>query len=222
MKRFLVCLLALMMLSATALGHAEDLGVQIIGGSDFVAEPVSLDDMQLEQTYTIDGYAKVAPLKFEFWDAFDQYEKDFAGNNSEGGTRGINRWMRGNSIHYKYICPKHSGTDADFAMLQIDVTNLQKSDVDFTQEAEVKVIYDNDYEFAGWVRMFNYNYDSHDGNNTLVRPALDPANSEPTAMMYTTHMVFGCTLPNAVVEGKEPLRMEIKLGDNELTYHIRK
>ena len=41
-------------------------------------------------------------------------------------------------------------------------------------------------------------------------------------MMYTGIFVFGCTLPNSVVESKAPLRIEINLGGNELTYNIRK
>ena len=62
----------------------------------------------------------------------------------------------------------------------------------------------------------------YNANKTLIRSVLDPEDAELTSMMYTCHIVFGCTLPNAVVQGKEPLRMEIKLGDNDLTYHIRK
>lgn len=40
--------------------------------------------------------------------------------------------------------------------------------------------------------------------------------------MYTGHYAFGCTLPNAVVNSKKPLRMVITIDGNELTYNIRK
>ena len=216
-------LMALMMLGAIA--SAEDLSVQVIGGSSFTAETVSLDDMKLEQSYTIDGYAKVSPLTWRFDDFFYQYEKDHAGDNIEGGEQGKNPWYYNSHAiprYFKWINIMNSGTNADFALLEVDVTNLAKTDVDFTQQAEVKIVYNDDYEFAGWVRMFNTDYDITDGNKALVRTTLDPDNSEPTAMMYTAHLIFGATLPNAVVEDKAPLRMEINLGGNELTYHIRK
>ena len=213
-------LMALMMLGAIA--SAEDLGVQMIGGSSFVAETVNLDDMKLEQVYKIEGYAKIEPLAWKFDDFFYQYVKDHAGDNSHGGEKGKNPWAEMGGWYYKWINIMNSGTSAEFAWLEVDVTNLAKTDVDFTQQVEVKVVYDDDYEFAGWVRMINYDYDTYDGNGALVRTTLNPDNSESIDMMYTAHLVFGATLPNAVVEDKAPLRMEIKLGENELTYHIRK
>lgn len=224
MKKFFASVLAVIMIASLGSACAEDLGIQMIGGSDFVAETVSLDDMKLEQVYTIDGYAKVAPLVWKFDDFFYQYEKEHSGDNSEGGEKGKNPWYYNSALahYFKWINIMDSGTNADFAWFEVDVTNLAKADVDFTQQAEVKIVYDDDYEFAGWVRMFNYDYDVIDGNKALVRTTLDPDNSEPTAMLYTAHLVFGATLPNAVVEDKAPLRMEINLGGNELTYHIRK
>ena len=117
----------------------------------------------------------------------------------------------------------------------MDVTNRQKKAVNFIEEASVKIIYQDEYEFTGWVRQIdpdvmsksetNYgtsrlNGDKNDYPNVVV---LNPAKTHPIDMMYTGHYVFGCTIPNFVVEDKKsPLRMEIKLGDSELTYHIIK
>ena len=223
MKKLLVFVLALsLLLGATAL--AEDLGIQVIGGPNANVETLSLDDMKLEQTYTIDGYARIKPTVWNFTDFFYQYAKDKAGDNTDnGGKAGVNPWATPYvGGYYKNINIMKSGANAEFACLEMDVTNLGKEGVDFTQQATVKLIFAEEYEFAGWVRMHNYDYDTHDHNKYLVRAAIDPANSEETEMMYTCHMVFGCTLPNAVVEGKEPLQMIITLGGNELTYNIRK
>ena len=40
--------------------------------------------------------------------------------------------------------------------------------------------------------------------------------------MYEGHYLFGCKLPNAVVNGSEPLSMKITMDGNEFTYHMRK
>ena len=120
-----------------------------------------------------------------------------------------------------------SGTSADFAWLIINITNMQKQEAFFLKDASVKVVFNDDYEYAGWIRQFNYDYNKavfradYDGvyANAAV---LDPANEEAVGMLYTGTYAIGCTLPNVVVEGKAPLRVIITLGANELTYNIRK
>lgn len=225
MKKLVALFLMLALMLGMSAMAEDDLGVQVIGGPDVAAVADNLDDMKLESTYTIDGFARVKPVSFEIIDEFKQYAKDKAGDNSEGGSWGTNAWARvsyGTNYYYKNILYKRAGANAEFAWLLMDVTNLAKGPVDLTQDVTVRVFFDEEYEFSGWVRMFNYDYDVYNGNKELIRTVLDPANSEETGMMYTCHMVFGCTLPNAVVEGKEPLRMEITMGDSVMTYHIRK
>ena len=51
---------------------------------------------------------------------------------------------------------------------------------------------------------------------------IDPADNFEIDPMYSGHYVFGCTLPNAVVNSEKPLRMVITIDGNELTYNIRK
>lgn len=239
MKKLLAALLLAAMLLTSA-AFAEDLGVQIIGEENKASDELMLDDMKLGQSYRIDGYAIVEPLAFDYYDCFAQYELDFPGDNSHGndhsGDSAVVYWDSG-SWYYPHACWNDSSTNADFAWLTIDLTNLRKSDVKFMEEITVKVIYDDEYEYAGWVRQFNHNYftpvyrKAHEGKYYVVESdekfeytdfALDPANEEAVGQMYTGSYVFGCTLPNAVVNGKEPLRMEIKLGNSELTYNIRK
>ena len=204
MKKLISMLVTLMLLATFAC--AEDLQVQIIGGEDVPQMFLDIDDMQLGQTYEIDGYARITPVSFTFADGFLEYALDFKGDNTSEGDK---------------ILLMESGTSAEFAELFIDCTNLMKENIDFTTQAKVTAVFDDDYEFAGWVRMFNYDYDMYDRYGEPIHVALNPENSEETSMMYTAHLLIGCTLPTAVVEGTEPLRIVIGLGGNELTYNIR-
>ena len=235
MKHLTVLLMIVMRLGGTV--YAEDLQVQIIGGEDVPQATLDLDDMQLGQTYEIDGYARIMPVSFEYKDIFPQYSAGNAGNNEYRNRRDhenvTGKVCYSNSYYVPYyyeIYWQNSGTNADFAWLLMDVTNMQKEPTSFMQETSVKVVFDEEYEYAGWVRQFNYDYDStreiegEEGVETygsFIRAALDPADEQPIDMVYTGHYVFGCTLPTAVVNGSEPLSMVIDLGGNELTYNIR-
>lgn len=228
--RKLVALGLMVLLVVSAMpALAEDLGVQVIGGKNTVMETLTLDDMKLEQLYTIEGYARITLTLFEFRNSFIQYSKDKNGNNKVLNSYYhdvTDKLNYSGSDYYEHIYWKDSGKNAEFAWLTMDIVNMQKEPQLFMQNMTVKVVFDDEYEYAGWVRQFNYDYDTSRKNEgtygTFIRAALDPGNEEPIDIVYTGHYVFGCTLPNVVVEGKEPLRMEIKLGDNDLTYHIRK
>lgn len=237
----IVALLLAMIVASLPFAVAEDLGIQLIGPDDREMETVSLDDMQLGMSYRIDGYAVVNPLLFEFYDCFAQYVKDMPGDNSTDYN-----WQGGSSLVYRgggdyYLRNAYwndSGANAEYAWLVLDITNLRKTDVKFMEEASVKVIYDDEYEYTGWTRQMNHDYRtklyrryydgkyyiavSGDKDSQLSDIVLDPANEESIGMMYTGTYVIGCTLPNAVVNSKAPLRIEIQLGSNELTYNIRK
>lgn len=230
MKKLFLMLVAMAAIVAfAAVAGADDLGVQIIGSQSGAMETLSLDDLKTGQVYSIDGYGVLEPKSFSVVDSFAQYQKGNAGNNRTGtGSMDSSRvFIKPGAVSfYMSMEWKDSGESADFLWLVMDITNLQKVSKSFIQESAVKVVFKDDYEFGGWVRQFNYDY------NTLVHriekegfasPAvLDPSDEEPIGMLYAGSYVFGCTLPNYVFQGSEPLRMEIKLGDNELTYHIRK
>ncbi len=235
MKRILSVLLVLSMLLPASAALAEDLGVQVIGGKNGNTETSSIDDMKIGSAYTIDGYAKVLPVEYLVVDYFGQFNKD-ADYNSVNDTHKDNssvyyqeHSLKGDwAYRYKQATWQNSGLNAEFIWLKMDVTNLQKKSVPFMEEATVKVVYADEYEFAGWIRQINYDYNTHcyrygsdtTGGGTVV---MNPGNEEPIDMMYTGTYVFGCTLPNSVIEDKtSPLRVEIKLGGNDLTYHIRK
>lgn len=247
MKKFLGLFLVLIMLFIASAGLADDLAIKIIGGENTAMEAVSLDDLQLGTAYTIDGYAVISPKEFIIADCFAQFGKD--GNYGVHQAASLSHPEKEPSIVYSYADSKFnkeqwrysdahwidSGKTAEFLWFIIDITNLQKVDIEFIEQATVKVVYNDDYEFGGWVRQINYdNLEDVYSNGGISRfnqekgtypmtIVMHPETVAPVAMMYSSSYVFGCTLPNYVIEDKDsPLRIEIQLGNNDLTHHIRK
>lgn len=244
-KLWVLAVLALLLVCATA--AAEDLGIQIIR-PDAERTAMSLEDMQLGTEYALDGYAVVKLREAKIVDSFAQFgeEGDYSVHqkNPYDGKSDTSyatvfahseSKLQMNSWSYVDAAWMDSGESADFFWLLTDVTNLQKKSVNFVEEATVKVVYQDDYEFNGWIRQIvydhmeyqngdrglsRYGYDKADYPNEIV---MNPAMTESVDVMYTGTYAFGCTLPNYVVEDKKsPLRIEISMGGNELTYHIRK
>lgn len=230
MKKLFFMLIAMVTIVAfAAVADADDLGVQIIGSQSNAMETLTLDDMKTGQIYSIDGYGILEPKSFSVVDSFAQYQKGKAGDNrtGTGSMDASHAFIKPDAVSfYMSMEWKDSGESADFLWLVMDITNLQKTSKSYIQESAVKVVFNDDYEFSGWVRQFNYDYNTfvhRREKDRFASPAvLDPSDEEPIGMLYAGSYVFGCTVPNYVLQGKEPLRMEIKIGDNELTYNIRK
>ena len=238
-KLIAIIVLMIMLLGVTAM--AEDLGVHVIN-PNANAQPLTLDDLKLGAIYTLDEYAEITPVEFQVVDFFAQFKKD-ANYSSVGG----NQYAHSNHVYVDNLNGdwygnwrwwdaywNDSGVNAEFVWFMMDVTNFQKKDVNYVEDITVKVVYQDDYEFAGWVRQVNYDYINYGAQGRDIKRyqwdtkhpnvvVLDPANVEPIGMMYTGTYVFGATLPNTVIEDTEsPLRMVITIGGNEMTYHIRK
>ncbi len=254
MKKMLALFTCALLLCMTC-AYAEDLGIQVIGGNTTTdTTPVSLDDLQLNTIYPIDGYAIVVPQEFLFVDFFAQFKKD-EGDHIYTRTKNCSDndyyWYQecdssivyasasnalySNDWRYAYANWQESGSGAQFAWFRIDITNTNESIEDMTKNISVKYVYRDEFEFGGWIRLIDYSrilMDYSDGCVTRygyelnMHPAqivVHPDNNATIGYMTTGNYVLGCTLPNYVVEDtKAPLRIEIKLGDNELTYHIRK
>ncbi len=241
MKKTIALMLLTILLISVPAAHAGDLSIQMIG-PDTAFVPDAIDDMQLGSVYTIDGYALVNPLDFQTVDYFAQFgQKEDYGvySRTDGSIWQVYSYSDSSfdwyANRFNDASWQESGSNAQFFWLRMDVTNRQKKVVDFIEEAVVKVIYQDDYEFTGWVRQIDndmiskgisdngvsrLNGDKADYPNAIV---LNPDKTHAIDMMYTGHFVFGCTVPNAVAEDKKSsLRMEITLGGNELTYYINR
>ena len=193
---------------------ADDMmGVKMINSGGQATSKVSLDDLQLNTEIPIEGYAIIKATSFEFFDWLGYY--------GEGQV-----WV---DARRRYT----TGNEADFAMLRLDITNRMTESKNFLENVKVKVIYENYYEFEGWCYQFNYDNHSSDWSDQFFSSNIDK-NNQPRKWviskkdqfainpMYAGHYVFGCTLPNAVINGNAPLRMEITIDDNTITYNIRK
>lgn len=222
------------MTAAMMLGQAygEDMEVQVLSApeEEVAAEPVSLDDIKIDGEAEIPGYALIKPTAYEVADYLLAY--------CEGDSHSTSR---------VYADVAYSGTEADYICLKADITNTATSPKNYLDNAAVSVFYDDDYEYAGWVRQFDYDafvggiyeliwngsyyypYNEGDGiewlrgvtefDNTKV--TVNTADEFEINPLYQGHYLFGCTLPNAVINGSGPLRMVITLDGNEITYNIR-
>lgn len=230
----------LLLLSLSISACASDLDVSM-ANSNQQANPMDFSNIQMGNVYEVPGYASFLPESFAFYDYFAQYQRGKAGdheqdscyvNSTHVSRDGKNEWRS----YYKNAYWNDSGANAEFAWLVLDITNLQKSEMLYLGEITVKVVYDNEYEYAGWVRQFNKDYTTPvyrkgqaekafyamNGDFQQGLIALDPEDEQPIGMVYTGKYAIGCTLPNAVVESKRPLKMIINIGGCELTYIIRK
>lgn len=216
MKKILSMLLVLMMLLSAAVALAEDgMGVQVIGGPEAGTGPVSLDDIKLNAEIEIEGYATITPTSFAFQDGLGTYK---AGQN-EPGAYGANL--------YEYYW---SGAEAEYAILFMDMLNITTKPQDYLANCEVKAVYDDSFEYAGWYYQRNYDNASSqsyykmdaDKERQNINWAINAADQFAINSMYAGHYIFGCTLPNAVVNSEKPLRLVITIDGNELTYNIRK
>ena len=175
---------------------------------------LKVDDVAFSKEYKINGYVAVKFLGFKFIDAFAQWKDD---TRQEDATSSYSSSLQA------------SGNEADFAWLKADVRNLMKSDTKFMGDFSVKVIYDDEYEYKGWVRQFNYDYSDAEvrTNNKDIGAVgspicLSPKDEIAIGPLYVGHYAFGCTLPISVVDDKDStIRMIITMKGNEFTYNIR-
>ena len=205
-KVLLFVVLAVLMTVSTVI--AQDMGVQVIG-PEIAAQTVGLDDMKLGEGAEIDGWGTITLTDCKYIDYLNQFRQ---GKHSVAGN-----WDR-----------FESGLEADYLLIQADILNTTKSEKDYLSDVEVKVVFDDDVEYAGWYWQYNWDNGTKNTdwaelngiqNKEFVITKADQFNIGP---YYTGHYCFGCTLPNAVVSSKKPLRMEITMDGNELTYYIRK
>ena len=211
MKKILSVLLVLSMLLSASAALAEGMGVQVIGGPETETEPVSLDDLKLETEAEIEGWGILTLTAYEVQDGLGYYRS--------GKT-------------YVYSVSKDyywSGKEAEYAVLYADILNTQLKDKNYLENVSVKAVYDDTYEYAGWFHQRNYNngtdnfasleVDESKQNTRWVVNASDQFSISP---MYEGHYIFGCTLPNAVINGSKSLKLIITIDGNEITYNIRK
>lgn len=210
MKKILATLLALSLLLGCSAAMAE-MGVQVIGGPETETEPVSLDDLKLNVDAEIDNWGIVTATEYDVQDGLGYYRS------------GCTNVYNAERDYY------WSGNEAEYAVLYVDILNVSLSDKDYLKDVSVKAVFDDVYEYGGWAYQRNYNngtykYDSLevDRSKQNTRWAINAADQFVISPMYQGHYLFGCTLPNAVINSKKPLKLVITIDGNEIIYNIRK
>lgn len=197
-KIFAGMLFASMMLGGTAYAAEQDLGVVLLNPveEENTNENVTLDDLQIGDVAEIEGFGDLTVTSFEFEDSF-RYLPD--------------PWN---------VKRKESGSETDYAVLKVKVLNTNTSAKRYLNDLSVKMIYDDKYEYQGWV--FQYYINDSNTDIAMEEEVVEREEEGDIEPMYVGYYMLGCTVPNAVVEGKAPLRMEINFGGNEITYNVRK
>ena len=106
-----------------------------------------------------------------------------------------------------------SGVETEYIYVRMSITNTGDYYKDYLISAFVEANYDEVYKYGGW----SYQYADLKSNSVLSK-----GDCFPIAPGKTGYFCFGCTVPNAVVNSKKPLRMIITIDGNEITYNIRK
>ena len=195
MKKILALVLAaiFILLPMTTAG-----AIDISSVLEDAALALSREDMKLNKTLVIDDWGEITLKKFEQNDTIRLF------------------------YNSTYSDSYPSGNESDYAVLYVDIINNALTPHDYLAEKPeysqpvAKVIYDGSYVYEGWAYQINRDWDN-DGKKG-VKPDLNYA-IDP---MYAGHYMFGCTLPNAVLDSKRPLQMIFIIDGMEFTYNIRK
>ena len=108
-----------------------------------------------------------------------------------------------------------SGTEAEYFRIRFRILNTQKKPVNFRETlGEVTCDYGDGYQFGGWARQET----KGDGSGKLYK---NEADAYEVDVLYEGYFDVVVTLPNFVVESKEPLSVTFHLGESELTYNVR-
>lgn len=170
----------------------------------------------------------------EFEDTAEVRLLDFSFVNEIGATD-----------YYKITCQK----DQEIALLKAEITNLSTEVIMFSMgekypycrvvSLDVTVLYRDKIPFNGTASQYSdekpgllmwhsytEEYKSY-GSPSLLNITPPSVVRVPTFVavdkMYTRNFAFFCKLPKRVVNDKKsPLQMIIRIGDDELTYSIRK
>ena len=199
MKRMLTLLIALLLIAGASTALASNMDVVIIPSEDVDVETSSLDDMKMDIDVSILNYCVIKPTKFAYADTISKYGS------------GSKTWV---STTYE------SGHEAQYACLYVNIKNITQKSTDFLKECTVTVTYADQYVYSGWSHQFDW--DNSEGADKAKTAFIDKDDLYAIKQMYVGHYVFGCTLPNAVVNGEGSLRMDISIGKYEMTYYIRK
>lgn len=166
--------------------------------------PASMDNMKIGETITVDGLGRLTFAFADYVDYIHSYKKD-----------------KTHISRYDNDCLS-SGSDAEYYVIYADIINTSLDKKNYLSDYSVTATYDDVYQFTGWAHQLDWNntYQHFDDGYSRVAYIHDD-NQFEIEPMYAGHYVFGVALPNAVVDGEEPLSIMIRIEDDCFTYNIR-
>lgn len=232
MKKTLAGIFLLFFSIMTCFASTNNLGVSVIGSKNTAKEKTSLDNLTIGEEVEVPGWANITATSYEVQDCIMVRKPGQLGRiwcwNSNGSHSGDD--YNNLEFNLEVTCELHqikdfpwwteswvshyfSKSEADYVVLYMDIVNTTAQTVDFIKNCTVKVVFE-DIEYLGW-----YYQQDFDLNRAKWIDVSDVFSIGP---YYTGHYVFGCTLPNAVIQSTKPLKMIVTIDGNELTYNIRK
>ena len=192
MKKIILLFFVVFLLTQSAV-FADDTGIQIIGGSGFeTPEYIYMDDWKVDQTVVIPSFGEVTLVSAKVMDII------------KSGQTTVD-WFP-------------SGDEADYISLVIDILNTQTVPVDFYKMfGKGKCTFERDgltYEFGLWYRQFR--------SYTSQYVFYNKDDSYGISPMYRGLYLVNVTLPNDIINSKDPLSISFNIGNNEFTHYLRK
>lgn len=118
-------------------------------------------------------------------------------------------------VTYSYSRRWQSGDEAQYLLMVVEILNTQYVNASFIDNTSVMAAFGNGYEFGGWKRQYE--------SLTSDRVFENENSKYEIAPLYKGKYAFMVTLPNFVVESREPLSITVQLTDEiVLTYNFRK
>ena len=197
MKRLILVIAFLLLLSSIA-------ALSETGFEFFLPDsPGSYDDIQIGEPVSVDASFAFTATSFDYETCIGFYQ---AGTTDVGSSEDYYNTEEG----------------TQFAILKADIDNLDVVAFNYLENCEIKV-FDEKNTYGGWAFQQNFNNsimadlsygkDSERQNTNWVINKSDVFAIEPSDR---GHYVFGCTLPNDVVNKNTPLRMEITIRGTNL------
>ncbi len=120
-----------------------------------------------------------------------------------------------NKLQYDWSSYLSSGSEAEYLYLEVRILNTQKKAVNYMQMfGDIICDFGDGYQFGGWVRQHR----SDEDGSYVYKESSD---SYDIGTLYAGRYAVVVTLPNYVVNSKEPLSVTFKIDENEFTYHHR-
>lgn len=172
-----------------------------------------LDDLRVNDRITIDNWGTLQITSVKAQDRLGYFKAGQYGKNSGDFQNNYD-----------------SGTETEYVVLKMSIVNRANYAVNFLQNASVRLVFDDTYQYGGWA--YQYNHANGTSTSRYVNEEdcgrqnknyfIDKSDNFAIAPDEKGYYCFGCTVPNAVLEMNGTLKLVIEVDGHEITHYIRK